>query len=382
MNNKKLLVIIPDHINDILKKGEYPDRYYNPGNLFDEVHILPTNDDQPDPEALQKTVGNARLYLHNLPMPSFVKTLGNQPEFIQAWIQKGIQIAGDIQPALIRTHGNYHNGYLAAQIKKKLGIPLVVSVHTNPDLDLRRTTPWWRVQKRVMYESFKRLEKESLSSADRVIIVYESQRGYALKYGARDIRLIYNVVNPGHLKAKTDYALRQPARIVSVGRLFKDKNPENLIRALAELNAVLTMIGDGPYRNRLADLVKSLELEDKVNFIQSMPNDVLAASLADYDIFATHCDSAGIPKAVIEPLLVGLPVVINRNPFISVPELEGDWVCGVENSTEGYRAALAALLKNSAERKALGQRAYAYARRNFSPQVNEQKLVSLYNELL
>jgi len=40
-----LLVIIPDRVTDILIKGEFQPLYYNPGNLFDEVHILMTNDD-------------------------------------------------------------------------------------------------------------------------------------------------------------------------------------------------------------------------------------------------------------------------------------------------------------------------------------------------
>ena len=62
-----LLVIVPDRISAIVEKGEYQPRYYNPGNLFDEVHILMTNDDRVDPADVQRTVGDARLYLHNLP---------------------------------------------------------------------------------------------------------------------------------------------------------------------------------------------------------------------------------------------------------------------------------------------------------------------------
>jgi hypothetical protein len=62
-----LLVIVPDRISEILTKGEYPPRYYNPGELFDEVHILMTNDDTPDIFTLKRTVGRARLFIHNLP---------------------------------------------------------------------------------------------------------------------------------------------------------------------------------------------------------------------------------------------------------------------------------------------------------------------------
>jgi len=62
-----LLVLVPDHISAIVQKGEYQPRYYNPGEVFDEVHILTTTPDKPDPAALQRTVGRAKLHLHNLP---------------------------------------------------------------------------------------------------------------------------------------------------------------------------------------------------------------------------------------------------------------------------------------------------------------------------
>jgi glycosyltransferase involved in cell wall biosynthesis len=380
--NNKLLVIIPDRLSDLIHKGEITERYYNPGNLFDEVHILMTNDDHPDPVAVQKTVGDARLLLHNLSAPLFRETLGWQPKLMKKWTQAGINLAKDIQPVLMRTHGNLHNGYLAAQIKKTLGIPMVVSLHTHPDLDMRRAVPWWRARVRLKLEAYRHLERETLTSADRVIIVYEPQREYALRNGARDVRLIYNVVNPDHLKEKEDYQLHQPARIISVGRLIKEKNPENLIRALKGLEASLTIVGDGDYRAYLVGLVNALGLQDRVEFIPGLPNDKLAESLADYDIFATHCDYVGIPKAVIEPLLVGLPVVINHNSIAPVPELEGDWVFSVENSAAGYQNALKKMIADQSLREALGKRARLYARESFLPSLNEAKVVSLYQELL
>ena len=48
----RLLVIIPDRLSLLVRKGEVTSRYYNPGNLFRHVDILMTNDDRPDPDAL------------------------------------------------------------------------------------------------------------------------------------------------------------------------------------------------------------------------------------------------------------------------------------------------------------------------------------------
>lgn len=65
----RLTVIIPDRLSALVEKGEVVARYYNPGNLFGEVHIVMTNDDRPEPALIQRMVGGAKLVLHNLPPP-------------------------------------------------------------------------------------------------------------------------------------------------------------------------------------------------------------------------------------------------------------------------------------------------------------------------
>ena len=118
----KILVIIPDRLSALIEKGEITARYYNPGNLFDEVHILMTNDDKPNLTDVQKTVGDAELYLHNLPAPSFIKTFGWRPWLLKGWAKRAVDLARKIRPELIRCHGNHLNGYAAAMIKKKSGV--------------------------------------------------------------------------------------------------------------------------------------------------------------------------------------------------------------------------------------------------------------------
>ena len=382
--SKKLLVCIGDRLSALVAKGEVTDRYYNPGDLFDEVHILMTNDDQPDPAAVQKMVGQARLYLHNLPGPSFQRTLGWQPVFMQGWIEQGVALARQIGPLLMRAHGNGPNGYLAAQIKRQLGIPLVVSLHNHPDEGKRRRTAWWPTwRQRLLLERHKVFERETLRRADCVIGVYEPIREYAVRYGAQRVEVIYNVINPTHLRRKTDYELHSPVRIISVGNQMPGKIPDNVIRAVAQTSAELTLVGRGEYHEYLRSVARERGIEERVViFRPSVPNDQLCEMLPDYDIFATHTDYLGIPKAVMEPLLTGLPVVLNQREGKLVPELQGDWVLLVDNTPEGYLGALNRLLTDHALREALGQRGYAYAQEHFAPQKMEQQVIDLYRELV
>jgi len=381
----KLLIIITDRLDVLVTKGEITDRYYNPGDLFDEVHILSPRGDTARSEDIQKAVGKAKVYLYPvLPgLPSFKKTFGWSKFLLKEWAETIIALVRQINPQLIRVYGNNINGYLAAQIKKSLDVPLVVSMHTHPDESWRERISWRKnFRTRLLAEFNKIFEKETLRNSDCTIAVYESIVEYVRRFGAKRIELIYNVINPTHLRQKTNYKLHFPPRIISVGRQFPGKCPDNLIRAIASLDVELTMVGNGEYHDYLKGVAKECNVENQVIFKPSVSNDTLCNMLADYDIFATHSDYWGIPKAVMEPLLIGLPVVINYRYPKPIPELNSDWVMLVKNTKEGYLNALKQLLTDDNFRESIGRRGYDFAWKTFPPDKMEQKVVDLYRELV
>ncbi len=381
MKNKTLLVIIPDYITEIIKKGEYPDRYYNPGELFDEVHILMTNDDRPDPAALQRTVGSARLFLHNLPFGrlGFFWSLGLRPWLLKWWAKPAVELARQIQPALIRCHANYLNAFVAMQIKRELGIPYLVSLHINFDEDVRKQSQG--LKSKLYYAAMKPIAAQTLLHADKVLPVYQPIIPYLKKIGVERYEVAYNVVNPAFLRKKEDYRLHHPVRLISVGRHFQFKNPENIIRALRRLpEAELTLVGDGPYQSCLQNLAVECGVAERTIFRPSIPNDELCASLADYDIFVVHTEHWEISKAALEAFLVGMPVVINRRLGEPVPELKDDFLTFVENTEESYYAALKKMMEDDALRERLGRAAYAHAQKHWAPAVTEANYARIYRE--
>jgi glycosyltransferase involved in cell wall biosynthesis len=342
-----------------------------------------TNDDRPDPGALQKTVGDAELHLHNLPLPSPYRTLGWQPRFLKDWEAAGLELGRQIKPRLIRAYGNAQNGYIAAKIKRELRVPLVMSLHGNPDVE-RKKNPWWpHWMRRLMLQRMLAFEQESLAAADWVLPVYESIRGYAERRGAQKIEVCYNVINPDNLKVKNSYRLHSPPRLISVSRQFDGKNPVNLIRSLARLPDVeITLVGDGPYHERLHDEVRACGISKRTKFFRAIPNDQLCRMLPEFDIFAAHTDYWEISKALVEPLLAGLPVVLNRQIKEPVPELQGDFMLLVENSPQGYYEALKKLIEDDSFREQLGRKAYVHAMAHWAPVKTEEKFVDLYRKAM
>jgi len=100
--------------------------------------------------------------------------------------------------------------------------------------------------------------------------------------------------------------------IISVGRLHKDKRYSLLIDACALVpGSALTLIGEGPERNALAERAKKLNVELHLPGIVS--NESLPAFLHRSSVFALTSIREGHPKSVIEALACGMPCVAVRS---------------------------------------------------------------------
>jgi glycosyltransferase involved in cell wall biosynthesis len=376
----RLLVIVPDRLSDLARKGEITARYYNPGDVFDEVHVLMINDDRPDVVSLAPLAGRARLVLHTLPPPSFAATLGWRPSLVSPWASKAVALADAIQPRVVRCYAPWLNGIAGVAIRRRLGVPLVVSVHINPDVDVRPRLSWRDPKAKVFWMASRAVERYVLPRADLVLPVYASARRYAEQLGARRIEVVYNAVTPDRLASKTSYTLSSPPRIISVGRQFDAKFPEHVIRAAASIGATVTLVGNGPRHGDLRRI--AAECGAQATFLDAVRNDDLCASLPSYDVFATHSEYWEISKSVLEALLVGLPVVLNRRTGEPVPELTPDLCQLVDNSTAGYAAALRALFDDESRRRTMGERARIESLRRFDPRRMEERVAAIYRDLL
>jgi glycosyltransferase involved in cell wall biosynthesis len=92
--------------------------------------------------------------------------------------------------------------------------------------------------------------------------------------------------------------------LLAVGRLWKQKDYPNLLRALADLNTEhcprLFIVGDGPLRAELAELVSSLNLRDYVQFL-GIRHDI-PALMAACDVFVLSSEFEGFGLVVAEAM--------------------------------------------------------------------------------
>ena len=62
-----ILCVFPnDPIIEYYKKGEVKERYFNPNNIFDEIHIISFTDKDVEESKVKKIAGNAELIIHEV----------------------------------------------------------------------------------------------------------------------------------------------------------------------------------------------------------------------------------------------------------------------------------------------------------------------------
>lgn len=99
--------------------------------------------------------------------------------------------------------------------------------------------------------------------------------------------------------------------LLAVGRLAPGKNLKLLFDALAllcDLPFFVTIAGEGPERAELEAQVKRLGIEDRVTFLGNCHD--VPQLMNQADIFVMSSAYEGLPIALIEATLTGLPVVV------------------------------------------------------------------------
>ncbi len=152
---------------------------------------------------------------------------------------------------------------------------------------------------------------------DRVVTISEWTKRSLVKLGnipAEKIEIIYPGVEYQVLSIKNKKIARESPVVIAVARLAKEKEIDLLIKAWSMLQptkARLQIIGDGPDRDTLEELVDTLGLEDQISFL-GFVTDTKKAELfqhADLFVFPSAWDLEGFGMTTIEAMSAGLPVI-------------------------------------------------------------------------
>jgi glycosyltransferase involved in cell wall biosynthesis len=160
-------------------------------------------------------------------------------------------------------------------------------------------------------------------------------------------------------------------RLLSVGRLEREKNPLLLVDIIAALNALaprwrLVVAGDGPLRPALAAAVAARGLDDAIELVGEVPNGPRLWDLyRGSDAFLHVSLTEGLPQVLLEAQASGLPLV--ATDVGGVAAALGGGARGLlvaPNSAAQVVAALERLAADAALRRRLAAAGLAHARRH------------------
>lgn len=207
-----------------------------------------------------------------------------------------------VRPDILSAHSS-KAGILGRIAGRRLGLPTLFTAHGWAFAEGVRPLP------RFLYREAERL---AAPLADRIVTVSEADRRLAVRHRVASPDRLVTIRNgvpdvpPG--------ALADPGpdgcTIVTVARLEPQKDVQLLLRTLARLTNhawTLRVVGDGPLRSSLERSGEELGIDDRVEFLgyrRDVP-DVLARGQA----FALPSRQEGLPRAILEAMRAGLPVI-------------------------------------------------------------------------
>lgn len=130
-------------------------------------------------------------------------------------------------------------------------------------------------------------------------------------------KVIHNVTDVAEIRRLSlaaPFIELPPRYFIAMGRLIKDKGFDLVLRAFAaqEGNRHLILLGEGPERARLTDLVARLGLEGRVLMPGHTRNPYPVLARADALVSGSHTE--GYPNVLVEALALGRPVISTDCP--------------------------------------------------------------------
>jgi glycosyltransferase involved in cell wall biosynthesis len=124
---------------------------------------------------------------------------------------------------------------------------------------------------------------------------------------------------------------QHPLRLIAVGRHVQVKAFEVAIEAVALANrnagrrlATLELVGDGPERQRLEALAKSLRMEEAVTFSGWVENDQVGKRISDADVLVITSKFDAYGVVVLEALANGRPVLASDRVVAALDRDDGN----------------------------------------------------------
>ena len=340
-----VILAIGESLSDLKSKGQlarlldYNIKHY--AKNFDEVFIFSYANEKnfilpKNCRLITNTLGLNR-YLYSILMPII-----NRNEFTKCSVLRGLQLSGGIPAAVARIIYSkkfvINYGYDYSEFAKIEGKPIQSFLYKIIEIPIIRL------------------------ASSVIVTAVEIKKELESQIKISKIRFIANGVDIALFKKIKSQDTKQ-LTVMYIGRLEKQKNLENLVKALADLKDVKAILyGQGSLRNKLKSQARKLKvnltIKDPIEY-QKIPR---ALSLAD--VFVLPSLEEGNPKILLEAMSCQ-KAVIGSN-VKGIKEIITNNYNGLLAVTDSQSIARAIKkLENRSLRERLGENARKYIIENY-----------------
>lgn len=165
--------------------------------------------------------------------------------------------------------------------------------------------------------------RRAATKADAVVTPSETVRTQVREYGTddNDVRVIPESID---LSLVRDAPVDDRFDVVYARHLDEAANVESFLLALAELRGKgwnAAVVGDGPERERAAQTARDLRIDDRVNFLGSLPDEERVSVLKGAHVFAQTATHEAFPTNLLWALAAGCVGIVEYQAGSSAHEL-------------------------------------------------------------
>lgn len=284
-----------------------------------EVYIFTTTD--PDAEDFEKDI----VRMPSVPFVSF-----KDRRIVVRGMWFAYQIAKELELELIHTHTEFGAGLLGKMVGSRLKIPVIHTYHTMYE-DYLHYIANGKVVRPTHVKHFVRMfvnrSTGVVCPSQRVV---NTMKRYEVDIPMRIIPT--GIKTEGFVRPDiTDQMLldlrsqlgitKDHLMILSLSRVAYEKNIQVIVQQFPKVlesfpNARLVIVGKGPHREALEQLVAELDLQAYVQFTGEVPHDQVALyyRAADYFVSASTSETQGLTYA--EALASGTQCVVEGNDYL------------------------------------------------------------------
>lgn len=346
--------------------------------------------------ALDAPADDARVHRMRFPMRG-----AHRPANILRWTRWARRFVKENDVRLVHAGNVRPTGYVAAMLRRQLGIPYVVYVHGKDLLKERRKGQHRWLVRAGTREILGNAAAIIANSAATATLARQLLRDVGREDAGARVRVIHPGADPSRFADAVDLGHhdradeREGPVLLSVARLVQRKGIDTVIEALpailaAHPTATYVVVGSGPDLMRLQQLASSIGVGSRVRFVGDVHEDELPSFYASADIFVLPTreiladdEIEGFGIAYVEASAAGVPCIGADVGGVADAVIDG--VTGIlvpPASTASVAHALLRLLDDASLRARLGANGRAMVERDLNWDRAAREVVGLVNEVI